>query len=58
LVKTKLRSHLLQERLDGMMLIFVKQKLASQINYNDVIDKFKHPFDRKLEPGIMKNYIN
>lgn len=40
-----------QERLDAMMLIFVEQELASQINYEDVIDEFKnlHPFERRLE---------
>jgi len=33
------------------MLIFVEQELASPINYDDVIDKFKHlhPFDRRLD---------
>jgi len=33
------------------MLIFVEQELASKINYDDVIDEFKHlhPFDRRLE---------
>ncbi|XP_050062947.1 uncharacterized protein LOC114126451 [Aphis gossypii] len=51
LVKTKLRSCMLQERLDAMILIFLEQEQASQINYEDVIDEFKHlhPFDRRLE---------
>ncbi|KAF0766750.1 Zinc finger MYM-type protein 1 [Aphis craccivora] len=46
-IRKKLRSLMLQERLDAMMLIFVEQELASQINYDDVIDEFKHlhPFD-------------
>ncbi|KAE9522402.1 hypothetical protein AGLY_017233 [Aphis glycines] len=50
LIKTKLRSHMLQERLDAMTLIFLEQELASQINYEDVIDEFKHlhSFDRRL----------
>jgi len=36
LVKTKLKSRMLQERLDTMMLIFVEQELASQIKYDDM----------------------
>jgi len=41
LVKTKLRSRMLQERLDAIMFI----------NYNDIIDELKHlhPFDRRSE---------
>jgi len=32
---------MLQERLDSLMLIFIEQKMASEINIEDVIDEFK-----------------
>jgi len=40
-----------QNRLDSMMMIFVEQELASQINPEDVIDEFKsmYPGTRRLE---------
>lgn len=40
-----------QGRMDVIMLLFVEQELASQINYEEVIDEFinLHPFDRGLE---------
>jgi hypothetical protein len=42
---------MLQERLDSLMLIFIEQKMASEINIEDVIDEFKAcvPIKRKLE---------
>jgi len=51
MVKAKLRSCMKQDRLDDMLMIFIEQKLASQINPADVFDKFKnlHPFERRLE---------
>jgi len=51
LVKTKLRSQMKQNRLDSMMMIFVEQELASQINADDIIDEFKsmYPGTRRLE---------
>ncbi|KAF0757116.1 zinc finger MYM-type protein 6-like, partial [Aphis craccivora] len=51
LVKTKLRSQMKQKRLDSMMMIFVEQELASQINPEDIIDEFKsiYPGTRRLE---------
>jgi len=50
--KNKIKKpHVARNRLDAMMLIFVEQELASQTNYEDVIDEFKRlrPFDRRLE---------
>ncbi|KAL4091146.1 hypothetical protein QTP88_025883 [Uroleucon formosanum] len=51
LVKTKLRSQMKQNRLDSLMMIFVEQELASQINPDDIIDEFKsmYPATRRLE---------
>jgi hypothetical protein len=51
LVKTKLKSRVKQGCLDAIMLIFVEHELASQINYENVIDKLKnlHLFDQRLE---------
>ncbi|KAF0707863.1 zinc finger MYM-type protein 6-like, partial [Aphis craccivora] len=42
LVKTKLRSCMTQDRLESMMLVFVEQKLASELDLEDIIEKFKH----------------
>lgn len=51
IVKTKLRSQMKQDRLDSIMMIFVEQELASQINPENVIDEFKsmYPSTRRLE---------
>ncbi|CAI6356486.1 unnamed protein product [Macrosiphum euphorbiae] len=40
-----------QERLDSLMLIFIKKKMASEINIEEVIDEFKTcvPIKRRLE---------
>ena len=51
IVKSKLKNTMLQERLDSLMLIFIEQKMASEINIEDVIDEFKAcvPIKRRLE---------
>lgn len=42
LVKTKLRSYITQDRLQTMMLIFVEQELAAELNPEDIIEEVKH----------------
>jgi len=42
LVKTKLRSCMTQDRLESMMLVFVEQELASELDPEDIIEEFKH----------------
>ncbi|KAL4112114.1 hypothetical protein QTP88_015962 [Uroleucon formosanum] len=51
IVKSKLRNTMSQERLDSLMLIFIEQKMASEINIEEVIDEFKTcvPIKRRLE---------
>lgn len=51
IVKTKLRSLMTQDRLDNLLLIFIEQELANSIDYNKVMDEFKHlvPGKRRLE---------
>jgi len=41
LVKTKLRSTMQQDRLDGLLTIVMEQKLAYNTNVDDVIKQFK-----------------
>lgn len=42
---------MLKERYDSVILVFTKQKLASDTNIEEVIDKFKTfaPIKRRLE---------
>jgi len=42
LVKTKLRSCITQDRLESVMLVFVEQELASELDPEDIIEEFKH----------------
>lgn len=51
IVKTKLQSLMTQDRLDNLLLIFIEQELANSIDYNKVMDEFKHlvPGKRRLE---------
>jgi len=51
IVKTKLRSTMTQDRLDGLLTIFIEQELAYNIKIDDVIDTFKNliPVDRRME---------
>lgn len=42
LVKTKLRSCMIQDRLETMMLIFVKQQLVVELDPDDIIEEFNH----------------
>ncbi|CAI6367112.1 unnamed protein product [Macrosiphum euphorbiae] len=41
LVKTKLRSTMSQERLDGLLNMFIEQEQAYNVDYEEVIDIFK-----------------
>lgn len=41
LVKTKLRSTMGQERLDGLLNMFIEQEQAYNVDYEEVIDIFK-----------------
>uniref|UniRef100_A0A2S2NXT3 Zinc finger MYM-type protein 1 n=1 Tax=Schizaphis graminum TaxID=13262 RepID=A0A2S2NXT3_SCHGA len=51
LVKTKLRSTMNQERLDGLLTMFIEQELAYNINVDEVIETFKTltPIERRME---------
>lgn len=48
LVKSKLRSTMLQERLNALMLITVEQEMAINLNLDDVIDHFKNSTQRRM----------
>jgi len=39
-----------QERLDALLFLFVEQELLNGVDFNDVIDEFKHllPSNRRL----------
>ncbi|KAF0685511.1 zinc finger MYM-type protein 1-like [Aphis craccivora] len=41
IVKTKLRSTMIQERLDALMFLFIEQQMTTNINYDEVIEEFK-----------------
>lgn len=49
-VKTKLRSAMKQVRLESLMLLYVEQKITTQIILSEIIDEFKSivPFQRRL----------
>ena len=51
LVKTNLRSCMTQDRLESMMLVFVEQELASELDPEDIIEEFKslNNTQRRLE---------
>lgn len=51
IVKTKLRSTMKQERLDGLLTMFIEQELAYNINVDEVIETFKTltPIERRME---------
>ncbi|KAF0774066.1 zinc finger MYM-type protein 1-like [Aphis craccivora] len=50
LIKTKLRSTMHQDRLDGLLTMSIEQKLAYNINIDKVIEQFKIliPFERRM----------
>jgi hypothetical protein len=50
-VKNKLRSQMSQERLECLLMIFVEQEMATNINFEDIIEEFKSltPAIRRLE---------
>lgn len=39
-----------QNRLEGLLLMFVEQNLLAKIQYSDIIEEFKNivPFNRRL----------
>lgn len=49
-VKTKLRSTMKQDRLDDLMLPYMEQSLANNVDVDNVIEEFKKlvPFNRRL----------
>lgn len=52
---------MLQERFDSQMLIFTEQKISSEMNVEEITDKFKMCvlIQRRLEPlDVQLNYIN
>ena len=51
IVKTKLRSTMLQERLDNLLTMFIEQERAYNVNLDEVIDTFKtlRPVERRME---------
>ncbi|CAI6357412.1 unnamed protein product [Macrosiphum euphorbiae] len=51
IVKSKLRSVMTQERLNALMLIFIEQHIATEIDLEDVIEEFKVliPGKRRIE---------
>lgn len=53
IVKTKLRSTMKQERLDGLLTMFIEQELAYNIN----VDKLKYEIFLLFLPSIFK-YLN
>lgn len=48
---SKLRSTMLQERIFNLLLLFVEQKMTSQLNYDTIIEEFKSmvEIERRLE---------
>lgn len=51
IVKTKLRSAMLQERLDNLLTMFIEQELAYNVDLDEVIETFKtlRPAERRME---------
>jgi len=51
LVKNKLRNQMLQERLECLLMIFVEQEMATNLDYEEIIEEFKNltPAIRRLE---------
>lgn len=52
IVKTKLRSAMLQERLDNLLTMFIEQELAYNVDLDEVIETFKTlrpAVDRRME---------
>jgi hypothetical protein len=49
-IKSKLRSTMLQNRLDSLMLLYIEQELATAVNYDEVIDELKSitPGERRM----------
>lgn len=52
IVKTKLRSAMLQERLDNLLTMFIEQELAYNVDLDDVIETFK-----TLRPAVEHGVI-
>ncbi|CAI6366083.1 unnamed protein product [Macrosiphum euphorbiae] len=50
LIKTKLRSTMHQDRLDGLLTMSIEQKLAYNLNIDDIIEQFKilSPSERRM----------
>lgn len=50
IVKTKLRSTMVQNRLKHAMMSFVEKKIALEISFEEIIEEFKRmvPFDRRM----------
>ena len=50
IVLSKLRSTMTQDRLYHVMLPFIEQEIASEINFDEVIEEFKRivPFERRM----------
>lgn len=56
IVKTKLRSAMLQERLDNLLTMFIEQELAYNVDLDEVIETFKtlRPAKRRISYKIIK----
>ena len=48
LIKTYLRNTIGQERLTNLSIISIENKLAEQINFDEIIDKFASAKSRKI----------
>lgn len=51
IVKTKLRSAMLQKRLENLLTMFIEQEIAYNVNLDEVIETFKtlRPAERRME---------
>ena len=49
LIKSYLRSSIVQDRLDSLALISIENKAARQLDLEDVVDKFAHSKARKKQ---------
>lgn len=58
LVKNKLRNQMLQERLECLLMIFVEQEMATNLDYEEIIEEFKTltPAICRLERPIILYY--
>ncbi|KAF0758032.1 zinc finger MYM-type protein 1-like [Aphis craccivora] len=51
-VKSKLRTSMVQERLNSLMLIAIEQEIAVHINVDAVIDDFENKVDYKRRMNL------